>query len=170
VRIILSYAIIFLCTKQNTTTLYKIRQNLITISKGVNGIMKRRTAREKALQALFQIDVSNTDPASAIEHVLDGESGDDYLTKLVLGVIEQKNEIDPLIKENLEKWTMDRLATVDRNLLRIAVYELKYFRNDIPENVILDEAIEIAKIYGDEQSSRFINGVLSKVKQQLLSE
>jgi transcription antitermination protein NusB len=170
VRIILSYAIIFLCTKHYSTLLYKIRQNLITISKGVNGIMKRRTAREKALQALFQIDVSNTDPASAIEHVLDGESGDDYLTKLVLGVIEQKNEIDPLIKVNLEKWTMDRLATVDRNLLRIAVYELKYFRDDIPENVILDEAIEIAKIYGDEQSSRFINGVLSKVKQQLLSE
>ena len=89
--------------------------------------MKRRTAREKALQALFQIDVSNTDPAAAIEHVLEGESGDDYLTKLVLGVVETKNEIDQLIKENLEKWTMDRLATVDRNLLRIAVYELIYF-------------------------------------------
>ena len=147
--------------------LYEIRQKLIIISKGVNGIMKRRTAREKALQALFQIDVSNTDPSSAIEHVLEGESGDDYLTKLVLGVVEQKNEIDPLIKENLEKWTMDRLATVDRNLLRIAVYELIYFSNEIPANVILDEAIEIAKIYGDEQSSRFINGVLSKVKEKL---
>ncbi len=129
--------------------------------------MKRRTAREKALQALFQIDVSNTDPASAIEHVLEGEQGDDYLTKLVLGVSEQKDEIDPLIKENLEKWTMDRLATVDRNLLRIAVYELKYCRDEVPENVVLDEAIEIAKIYGDEQSSRFINGLLSKVKEKL---
>jgi transcription antitermination protein NusB len=146
---------------------YQIRQKLITISKGVKCIMKRRTAREKALQALFQIDVSNTDPSSAIEHVLEGEAGDDYLTKLVLGVVEQKNEIDPFIKENLEKWTMDRLATVDRNLLRIAIYELLYFRNEIPENVILDEAIEIAKIYGDEQSSRFINGVLSKVKEKL---
>jgi N utilization substance protein B len=129
--------------------------------------MKRRTAREKALQALFQIDVSNTEPSSAIEHVLEGEPGDDYLTKLVLGVVEHKNEIDPFIKENLEKWTMGRLATVDRNLLRIAIYELLYFRNEIPENVILDEAIEIAKIYGDEQSSRFINGVLSKVKEKL---
>ena len=147
--------------------LYQIRQKLITISKGVNGIMKRRTAREKALQALFQIDVSNTDPSSAIEHVLQGEPGDDYLTKLVLGVVEQKNEIDPLIKENLEKWTIDRLATVVRNLLRIVIYELKYFRDEIPENVILDEAIEIAKIYGDEQSSRFVNGLLSKVKEKL---
>ncbi|WML47571.1 transcription antitermination factor NusB [Neobacillus sp. PS3-34] len=129
--------------------------------------MKRRTAREKALQALFQIDVSSTEPASAIEHVLEGEAGDDYLNLLVLGVVENKEEIDQLIKVNLEKWSIERLATVDRNLLRIAVYELKYCRNDVPENVILDEAIEIAKLYGDDQSSKFINGVLSKVKQQL---
>jgi N utilization substance protein B len=147
--------------------LYEILTKFITISKGVNGIMKRRTARERALQALFQIDVSNTDPASAIEHVLEGESGDDYLTRLVLGVVEQKEEIDQLIKENLEKWSIDRLATVDRNLIRIAVFELKFNDNEVPENVILDEAIEIAKIYGDDQSSRFINGVLSKVKEQL---
>lgn len=138
--------------------------------KGVNGIMKRRTAREKALQALFQIDVSNVDPESAIEHVLDGETNDDYLNKLVLGVVEQKNTIDQFIKENLEKWTLDRVAVVDRNLLRIAVYELNFVRNEVPENVILDEAIEISKIYGDEQSSRFINGVLSKVKEKLPKE
>ncbi|MGG3560965.1 transcription antitermination factor NusB [Neobacillus rhizosphaerae] len=131
--------------------------------------MKRRTAREKALQALFQIDVSNTDPSLAIEHVLEGEAGDEYLSNLVIGVVEHKEEIDKLIIENLEKWSLDRLATVDRNLLRIAAYELKFYRNEIPENVILDEAIEIAKIYGDDQSSKFINGVLSKVKQTLLA-
>ncbi len=147
----------------------KNRQNLINFSKGVKGIMKRRTAREKALQALFQIDISNTEPSDAIEHVLEGEAGDEYLTRLVLGVIEQKAEIDNLISENLEKWSMDRLATVDRNLLRIAAYEMKFFRTEIPENVIMDEAIEIAKIYGDDQSSKFINGVLSKVKHKLLN-
>jgi len=101
---------------------------------------------------------------------LEGEAGDEYLSRLVLGVIERKAEIDELIIQNLEKWSLDRLATVDRNLLRIATYELKYFRNEIPENVILDEAIEIAKIYGDDQSSKFINGVLSKVKQKLLTD
>lgn len=147
----------------------KNRQKLFNISKGVNVIMKRRTAREKALQALFQIDVSNTDPSLAIEHVLEGEAGDEYLSNLVIGVVEHKEEIDKLIIENLEKWSLDRLATVDRNLLRIAAYELKFYRNEIPENVILDEAIEIAKIYGDDQSSKFINGVLSKVKQTLLA-
>ena len=148
----------------------KNRQNLINFSKGVKGIMKRRTAREKALQALFQIDISNTEPSSAIEHVLEGEAGDEYLSKLVLGVVEQKALIDNLISENLEKWSIDRLATVDRNLLRIATYEMKFFRNEVPENVILDEAIEIAKIYGDDQSSKFINGVLSNVKQKLLND
>ncbi|MEH7119090.1 transcription antitermination factor NusB [Neobacillus vireti] len=128
--------------------------------------MKRRTAREKALQALFQIDVSNTEPSLAIEHVLEGEASDDYLNQLVLGVVEQKDEIDNLISANLEKWTLDRLATVDRNLLRMATFELK-FSEEIPDNVILDEAIEIAKMYGDNQSSKFINGVLSKIKDTL---
>ena len=132
--------------------------------------MKRRTAREKALQALFQIDVSNTDPDLAIDHVLEGVDGDEYLTRLVFGVVENKVKIDQLIKENLENWSMERLATVDRNLLRIAVYELKFDQNEVPESVILDEAIEIAKIYGDDQSSRFINGVLSKVKQSLQND
>jgi len=147
----------------------KNRQNLINFSKGVKGIMKRRTAREKALQALFQIDISNSEPQAAIDHVLEGEASDEYLSRLVLGVVEQKAEIDNLISGNLEKWSIDRLATVDRNLLRIAAYEMKFLRNEVPENVILDEAIEIAKIYGDDQSSKFINGVLSKVKQNLLN-
>jgi transcription antitermination protein NusB len=132
--------------------------------------MKRRTAREKALQALFQIDISKTEPEDAIEHVLEGNAGDDYLSTLVLGVIEHSEEINKLISVNLEKWSIDRLATVDRNILRMAVYELRYQQPEIPENVILDEAIEIAKIYGDDQSSKFINAVLSKVKQTLIQD
>ncbi|CEG27797.1 transcription antitermination factor NusB [Bacillus sp. B-jedd] len=129
--------------------------------------MKRRTAREKALQALFQIDVSDAEPASAIEHVLEGESPDPYLAKLVNGAVENKRDLDSLISRNLEKWSMERLAAVDRNLLRLGAYELKYCSDEVPANVVLDEAIEIAKLYGDDQSSKFINGVLSKVKQQL---
>ncbi|WP_053367080.1 transcription antitermination factor NusB [Bacillus sp. FJAT-27245] len=130
--------------------------------------MKRRTAREKALQALFQIDVSEADPASAIEHVLEGDAPDPYLSRLVNGAVEQKPDIDGLISKNLEKWSMERLAAVDRNLLRLGVYELKYCHDEVPANVVLDEAIEIAKLYGDDQSSKFINGVLSKVKQELV--
>ncbi|MBT2677562.1 transcription antitermination factor NusB [Bacillus sp. ISL-35] len=129
--------------------------------------MKRRTAREKALQALFQIDISKVEASDAIEHVLEEEAGDDYLNKLVNGTLEHQPEIDEEIKVYLEKWSLDRLAAVDRNLLRLAVYELKYCNEEVPMNVVLDEAIEIAKLYGDDQSSRFINGVLSKVKQSI---
>ncbi len=129
--------------------------------------MKRRTAREKALQALFQIDMSQADSSSAIEHVLDGAKHDNYLTELVNGVVRHQVQIDVMIKEYLENWKLERLATVDRNLLRLAVYELKFSDQEVPVNVVLDEAIEIAKVYGDEQSSKFINGVLSKIKQHM---
>lgn len=129
--------------------------------------MKRRTAREKALQALFQIDISKVETNEAIQHVLEDQPNDNYLTRLVEGVIQHQEEIDRIIKEHLEKWKIDRLAHVDRSILRLAVYELMYCQEEVPANVALDEAIEVAKIYGDDQSSRFINGVLSKVKQAL---
>ncbi|WP_147533906.1 transcription antitermination factor NusB [Bacillus marasmi] len=129
--------------------------------------MKRRTAREKALQALFQIDLSQTEVDAAIEHVLEDLPHDDYLNQLVTGVVLHKQEIDEMIKSKLENWTLERLAPVDRNLLRIAVFELLFCKESVPANVVLDEAIEIAKLYGDDQSSRFVNGVLSKVKEQI---
>jgi transcription antitermination protein NusB len=135
--------------------------------KELRNSMKRRTAREKALQALFQIDISKVEASDAIEHVLEEEVGDDYLNKLVYGTVQHLQEIDDEIKGYLEKWSIDRLAAVDRNLLRLAVYELKYCNEEVPANVVLDEAIEIAKLYGDDQSSRFVNGVLSKVKQNI---
>lgn len=129
--------------------------------------MKRRTAREKALQALFQIDMSKNEINDAIEHVLEGERNDEYLNRLVTGVVDNKEEIDETIKKYLENWSLERLATVDRNLLRLAVFELLFCREEVPVNVILDEAIEVAKIYGDDQSSKFINGILSNVKENL---
>ncbi|WP_445490522.1 transcription antitermination factor NusB [Niallia sp. 03133] len=127
--------------------------------------MKRRTAREKALQALFQIDLSNTNKEEAIEHVLEGEKRDAYLLKLVNGVLEHQQKIDETIKSYLENWTLERIANVDRNLLRLAAFELLYNADDVPGNVVIDEAVEIAKLYGDDQSSKFINGLLSKIKQ-----
>ena len=129
--------------------------------------MKRRIAREKALQSIFQIDMNETTPKDAIEYVLDGEATDDYLEKLVEGVTEHIEEMDSILTKHLEKWTIDRLATVDRNILRVAVYEMIYCKEDVPVNVAINEALEIAKIYGDESSSKFINSVLSKVKQTI---
>lgn len=129
--------------------------------------MKRRTAREKALQTIFQIEMSQPTVDDAIEHVLEGQPNDPYLIRLVNGVVDHMEEINEIISKHLEKWTLERLANVDRNILRLAVYELLYCQEDVPANVIMDEAIEIAKIYGDDQSSKFINGVLSKVKNSL---
>ena len=126
--------------------------------------MKRRVAREKALQALFQIDMSGIEPEVALTNVLEEEKMDAYLQQLVLGFIENQERIDGLIRENLEKWSFDRLAKVDRNILRLGVYEL-LFVEDVPNKVVINEAVEIAKIFGDDQSSKFINGVLSKVSQ-----
>jgi transcription antitermination protein NusB len=127
--------------------------------------MKRRVAREKALQALFQIDMSGIEPEVALTNVLEEEEKmDAYLQQLVLGFIENQERIDGHIRDNLEKWSFDRLAKVDRNILRLGVYEL-LFVEDVPNKVVINEAVEIAKIFGDDQSSKFINGVLSKVSQ-----
>lgn len=125
--------------------------------------LNRRKAREKALQALFQIDISKSEPNEAIEFVTNGKEKDEYLEKLVYGVINHLQEIDTLIEKELENWTLSRLATVDRNLLRMATYELTYLTDEVPPKVAINEAVEIAKIYGDEKSSKFVNGVLAKI-------
>ena len=127
--------------------------------------MKRHTAREKALQALFQIDVGDIEPHAAIANVVETET-DPFMETLVFGVVEHQKEIDDILRQHLEKWTLERVANVDRSILRMAVFEMKYM-DDIPLSVSIDEAIELAKVFGDEKSSRFINGVLAKIKETL---
>ncbi|EIR1323020.1 transcription antitermination factor NusB [Listeria monocytogenes] len=121
--------------------------------------MKRREAREKALQALFQIELNEMSLDQAIKNIMEDEQ-DDYMEKLVEGVMANKAEIDAIIEPNLDNWRMDRLSKVDLSLLRLSVYEIKYL-DDVPNRVSLNESIEIAKIYSDEKSSKFINGVLA---------
>ncbi|MDG4655602.1 transcription antitermination factor NusB [Ectobacillus antri] len=130
--------------------------------------MKRRKAREKAMQALYQMDItSELDAMSAIKNTLEEqESNNEFLEKLVTGCTAHKEELDALIAPSLDNWKMDRIGIVDRNILRIAVYEMKYME-DIPHSVSINEAIEVAKTFGDEESRRFINGVLSKIKETI---
>ncbi|MDT0013214.1 transcription antitermination factor NusB [Listeria cossartiae] len=123
--------------------------------------MKRREAREKALQALFQIELNEMSLDQAIKNIMEDEQ-DDYMEKLVEGVMANKAEIDAVIEPNLDNWRMDRLSKVDLSLLRVSVYEIKYL-DDVPNRVSLNESIEIAKIYSDEKSSKFINGVLANI-------
>ncbi|CAC96627.1 TPA_asm: transcription antitermination factor NusB [Listeria innocua] len=123
--------------------------------------MKRREAREKALQALFQIELNEMSLDQAIKNIMEDEQ-DDYMEQLVEGVMANKAEIDAIIEPNLDNWRIDRLNKVDLSLLRLSVYEIKYL-DDVPNRVSLNESIEIAKIYSDEKSSKFINGVLANI-------
>ncbi|MFB1050404.1 transcription antitermination factor NusB [Paraliobacillus sp. JSM ZJ581] len=124
--------------------------------------MKRRNAREKAFQIIFSIDNENFDPNESLKQLLQKEVPSDFLNAIVHGVFQHKQDIDEKITKHLEKWSLNRLATVEKTLLRIATYEM-FYDIDTPHGVAINEAIELAHVYGDEKSGKFINGVLSKM-------
>ncbi|ATP40948.1 transcription antitermination factor NusB [Solibacillus sp. R5-41] len=124
--------------------------------------MKRTEARQKALQVLFQLDSTELTFEEAIGHVLEEEQKSNaFLEQLVRGTTEHKTEIDAALEKNLENWTLSRLPKIERTVLRLAVYELMY-ATETPNKVVMNEAIELSKTFGDEKSSKFVNGVLSK--------
>ena len=128
--------------------------------------MKRRAAREKALQILFQADLGKTPVEEVYQGAVNETEEDDFLKQIVFGTAEHLEELDQLIEEHLVNWTLSRLANVDKNILRMAVYEMKYME-DIPFQVTINEAIEIAKRFGDAESGRFVNGVLARIQETL---
>ncbi len=117
--------------------------------------MKRRTAREEAFKILFQIDVND-------ENNLVQENLPSFTKQLVEGYLENREKIDRIIKDHLENWSIDRIARVEKTILRIATYEMT-FLDDIPHGVSINEAVELANKYGDEKSGKFVNGVLAKM-------
>jgi transcription antitermination protein NusB len=137
---------------------------------------KRRMAREMATQMLYQSELgdSSAEQVAAefdLGDYLRGGAADfptrralvdeafHYATDLVRGTLGHRDEIDELIRDQADNWRLERMPAVDRNILRLAIYELLY-EDDTPDLVILDEAIELAKKFGSEQSGRFINGLL----------
>lgn len=122
--------------------------------------MKRHEAREKAFQTLFQLDSTEMTVEEATDHIMEGKT-DQFFDLLVQGTFRNRAEIDAKIRANLERWSLDRLPKAERTILRLAVFELEYLE-DAPDRVILNEAIELSKSYGDDQSPKFVNGVLSK--------
>lgn len=126
--------------------------------------MKRREAREKAVQTLFQLDNTEMTVDEAIMYITDSPINAFY-ESLVKGTIENRTEIDAVLKDKLENWSLDRLPKIERTVLRLAVYELLY-NEDAPHRVVLNEAIELCKQFGDEKSGRFVNGVLSKFEEK----
>ena len=136
--------------------------------------MSRRRAREAALQALYQIDLNpGLTAAQALAHIFetfshDGEPNEDaadlrtFAARLVNGVIDRRAEIDEALVAASTNWRLERMAAVDRNLLRLGAEEI-LFESDIPPSVSIDEAVEIAKRYGTSESPAFVNGVLQRV-------
>lgn len=113
----------------------------------------RRAAREKAFTFLFQNEINEE---------LDLKDVAPFTSKLVTGVLNNKEQIDQLIKDHLINWSFERISLVDKSILRIAIYEILH-EDDIPYAVSINEAVELAHKYGDDSSSKFINGILSNI-------
>jgi len=124
----------------------------------------RSKARKRALDVLYETDLRETDPLATVsERVARADPPvPEYAVELVEGVTHNRPRIDEIIAAYAEDWTLDRMPPVDRNVLRIGVYEMLY-RDDIPDIVAIDEAIELAKSLSTDDSPRFINGVLARI-------
>ena len=128
---------------------------------------KRTKAREYALQILYAVDITKDDARDCVRRFWEGSeesSGEvkKFAADLVLGVSDNKKEIDRMIAKYATNWQLDRMAVIDRNVLRFAAYELLYVK-DIPPKVSINEAIDIAKKFGGPDSGKFVNGVLDKI-------
>ena len=127
----------------------------------------RRSGREAALQMLFQLEASGVSSDQAVElfwrtnEEADPE-GKSYADTIVRGVADNLAAIDKRVTAASQNWRLERMSRVDRNLLRLGTWELM-FRSDVPRAVILDEAVELAKSFGTDESSGFVNGVLDRI-------
>jgi len=131
----------------------------------------RRKAREYALQMLFQWDITrdSIDQVSASFFQNQPEESKvvvDFANQLLTGTVEHVEQIDEYIRRHAENWRLDRMATVDRNILRLAVQEFLYDK-ETPKTVVINEAIEIARRFSAQESPQFINGVLDSIKKEL---
>ena len=135
---------------------------------------KRTKAREDALKILYAIDITGDEPKKCIDVFWnDGEEKDveikTFANSLVLGTVNKLKAIDKVISDSATNWQLGRMAVIDRNILRLAAYEL-LFAEEIPPKVTINEAIDIAKRYGDSESGKFVNGVLGTVYKQMGGE
>ncbi|GEL06907.1 transcription antitermination factor NusB [Salisediminibacterium halotolerans] len=124
--------------------------------------MNRRHARIKAVQALYQIEMTGADINDALNFVLEeDEVSDPFLETLITGTLDHLAEIDPLIENSMDHWALSRLSKVDHAVMRMALYEMIKL-DDVPVSVSINEAIELARGFsGDPESGKFVNGVLS---------
>jgi len=138
-------------------------------NKGANHL-KRRQLREIAFQTIYQVDVGKNDVETALAQRFKesgmAEGDKVFCRSLVIGTLEKIKEIDKIIEKHALDWKVDRMLSVDRNILRLAVYEMQ-FSAETPPKVALNEAIELAKVFGSEESPKFINGILGQIIQNI---
>jgi len=135
---------------------------------------ERHRAREAALQLLYQwevgrLELAGLDDASRLywESHPAPAARQEFANRLVAGTVEKMASLDPLLEANAQNWRLSRMAVVDRLIMRMAVYELLY--TDTPSAVVIDEALELAKTFGGDQTVRFVNGVLDSISRTLES-
>jgi transcription antitermination factor NusB len=133
-------------------------------------LRKRTRGRELALQLLYMVDARGEDALDGIDEFLAREApGEDeahaFARQLVRGTLDHKKEIDPVIAAATQNWNIRRMALVDRNILRMAVYEMLHVQ-DIPAKVSINEAIEMGKRFSTQQSGSFINGILDRIRRE----
>ncbi len=130
---------------------------------------KRTQARECALQILYQSDIRKEQPEKLfLDFWRDNEVGaevSDFASSLVLGTLKNLKKIDETITCYASNWKLNRMAVIDRNVLRLATYEL-LFCDDIPQKVSINEAVDLAKKFGDTESGKFVNGILDKISKE----
>ncbi len=128
----------------------------------------RRRARRRALDILYQADITGTDPLVVIgEWEAAGRDVEPFADELVEGVASHLSEIDELLGRFAEDWTVERMASLDRTILRIACFELLH-RPDVPPSAAISEAVEAAKELSTEDSSRFVNGILGRIAREVV--
>ena len=126
----------------------------------------RRKARTIALQALYEVDSAARAPETVVERLLAGaalsEENMAFVRELVAGTVNNRDKIDRQIRKFAPAWPLEQIAMIDRNILRLAIFEI-LFNNKVPVEVAVSEAVELAKGFGSESSSKFVNGVLGSV-------
>jgi N utilization substance protein B len=133
--------------------------------------LTRRKSRENAIILLYQRDLLDKKIGDILNNdLLAGREYDQFTLRLINGVDKHRKRIDRIIKNVVENWTLERIAIIDRNILRVAIYEMLY-EDEIPLKVSVDEAIEISKILGQkEDTPKFVNGVLGKILSDINSQ
>jgi transcription antitermination protein NusB len=126
---------------------------------------RRRQAREIIIEVLYRLEIEGCEPPVALERYKDVMEGKDiapFIERIVVGVMREKPKLDEIIDKYADKWSLNRMPVIDRNILRMSLYELEN-EDDVPASVTINEAVELANAYSTDDSGRFVNGILGHI-------